>query len=247
MECEALYQVDMALSNLRANGLWAAGLIVVCMLFWNYRLLRSSSPEIKGADTYTYESDKRSSKINSEQVLSKEPGVLAGPEGAAETIRLSFSAHLRADALPENSKVSVFLVKEVGAPPSTRVMLFVRQQDDGSTGVVSTLSKPGESGKTAALRALAVHAAVSPVPDIDFITFVGSASGGHAVFVAYIRQERLHLKGRQHAVGGDWVAFKDVALADSLKEATVGPCVGFFYAAFLFCFWRLFSLAPGSS
>jgi hypothetical protein len=206
-----------------AKVLLVSILIVTCMLFANYWLL-SSFPQTRG-DTYVYEIDR---PINIEKVKPLQaiqpanPQKLKGPEGERETIRLSFSAHLQAEALKENTKVSVFLVQEVGVPPAARVMLFVRTQDDGSSGVISTLSKSGENGKAAALRALLAHAGVNPVPDLDFLTPVGTASDDHVVFVAYIRQERLHLKGRQQPADGNWVAFKDVKLSQALQEATVG-------------------------
>jgi hypothetical protein len=100
-------------------------------------------------------------------------------------------------------------------------MLFTLPLADGSAGVVSTGSQPGENGKSAALRALTELAAVNPMPDLDFMTPAGSASDGHSVNVAYIRQERLHLKGRAQPAGGNWAVFKDVKLSDGLQEATV--------------------------
>ncbi len=207
-----------------SRGLLAAALIVACMIFGNYLLLRNIAPETRG-DTYVYEAD-HPTKIDRakplELIEAASSQSLKGPEGERETIRLSFSAHMQSETLKENTKVSVFLVKEAGVPPAARVMLFVRPQDDGSIGVISTFSKSGENGKAAALRALFALAGVNPVPDLDFLTPVGTASGNHVVFVAYIRQERLHLKGRQQPADGKWVAFKDVKLADALQEATVG-------------------------
>ena len=75
-------------------------------------------------------------------------------------------------------------MKEVGVAPSARVMLFTLPLADGSAGVVSTGSQPGENGKSAALRALTELAAVNPMPDLDFMTPAGSASDGHSVNVA---------------------------------------------------------------
>jgi hypothetical protein len=216
----------MPSSGIFVKGLLAATLIFACMVLGNYWLLtRDVSTDAHG-DTYVYEAAGRPTKIDTAKPLQVvqvgSSQSLNGVEGERETVRLSFSAHLQTKTLKESTQVSVFLVKEIGVPPAARVMLFVRPQEDGSTGVVSTLSKAGESGKAAALRALAAHAGVNPVPDLDFLTPVGTASGEHVVYVAYIRQERLHLKGRQQPADGKWVAFKDIKLADALQEATVG-------------------------
>ena len=187
-----------------AKGKWAAFAIVACMLVGSNRLLHNTAVLETRADDQVH------------------PPHLNALEVQLPPPQASSTAHARAaaDALKDSTKVSVFLVKEVGTPPNARVMLFVRSEGSGGTDVVSTLSQPGESGKTAALRALAAHAGVLPVPDLDFIVNAGTASGDHAVFVALIREARLLLKGRQPA-DGKWVSFKDAALADSLAEATV--------------------------
>jgi hypothetical protein len=214
----------MPSSGIFAKGLLAATLIGACMIFGNYWLLHDAAPAPLG-DTYVYEAD-QPTKINGarplQMIQSASSQSLKGPEGERETIRLSFSAHMQPETLKQGTRVSVFLVKEVGVPPAARVMLFVRPQDDGSTGVVSTVSEYKESGKAAALRALLTQAAVNPVPDLDFITPVGIATGDHVVFVAYIRHDRLHLKGRQQPIDGKWASFKEVKLSESLQEATVG-------------------------
>jgi hypothetical protein len=221
----------MPSSSILTKALLAAMLLVAGMIVGNYIMFRQISPEARG-DTYVYEAAQKPREVNSLQVnagqvqtgKSPPPNSPKGAAGAQETIRLSFSAHLQEDVLKVNTQVSVFLVKEVGVAPSARVMLFTIPHADGSARVVSTGSKHGENGKTAALRALAELAAVNPVPDLDFITPVGTASEGHAVYVAYIRQERLHLKGRRQPVGGNWAVFKDVKLSDELQEAAVSPC-----------------------
>lgn len=218
--------VLMPSTSLFTRGLIAALLIVSSMFFGNYIMFRDKSLPAQG-DTYVYAAVERPRDATAPKARALQPSQSAaahsqrGPAGALETVRLSFSAHMHAEALQENTQVSVFLVKEVGVAPAARVMLFTLPEDDGSTGVVSTLSRAGENGKAAALRALAEGASVNPVPDLDFITPVGSASDGRAVFVAYIRQERLHLKGRQQPANGKWVIFKEVVLSEGLQEAAV--------------------------
>ncbi len=217
---------EMPSTSLFTRGLIAALLIISSMFFGNYVMFRDKALPAQG-DTYVYATvDKpRDAIAPKARALQPSQSALApsqkGPAGALETVRLSFSAHMHAEALQANTKVSVFLVKEVGVAPAARVMLFTLPDDDGSTGVVSTLSRAGENGKAAALRALAEGASVNPVPDLDFITPVGAVSDGHAVFVAYIRQERLHLKGRQQPANGKWVIFKEVVLSEGLQEAAV--------------------------
>jgi hypothetical protein len=205
----------------------AATLIVVGMIVGNYTMFSQMSPA-DGGGAYVYEAAERPREVNSlrAQAQQEETEDLPlksskGPAGAQETIRLSFSAHLQPASLKENTPISVYLVKEVGVAPAARVMLFTLPQDTGGTGVISTRSRLGESGKAAALRALADFAAVNPVPDLDFITPVGATSDGHSVYVAYIRQERLHLKGRLQPAEGKWISFKDVQLSHTLEEATV--------------------------
>jgi hypothetical protein len=215
----------MPSSSTFVKGLLAAIAVVACMFYGNYRALQAMPTQTHG-DTYIYEAVESPQKLKPLEIPREiqAPQLLKGAEGASETVRLSFSAHLHAGTLKENTKVHVFLVKEVGVPPAARVLLFTRRQDDGSNGVVSTESKSGENGKSTALRALATHAGVNPVPDLDFITPVGATSDGDAVYVAYIRQERLHLKGRKEPVDGTWEVFKTVKLAAALQEATVSCC-----------------------
>lgn len=186
-----------------AKGQWAAFAIVACMLVGSYRIFYKTSIETRAGD------QPQQPHLNALEVRPQ-------PPPSSSTVH----ARVAADALKDNTKVSIFLVKEVGTPPNARVMLFVRAEDSGSTGVVSTLSQPGESGKAAALRALAAHAGVMPVPDLDFIVNAGTAPGDHVVFVALIREARLLLKGRQPA-DGKWVIFKEAQLTDGLAEATV--------------------------
>ena len=214
----------MPSSSIFVKGLLAAIAVVACMFYSNYRALQAMPAQAHG-DAYVYEAAESPKKVKSLEIPREiqAPQLLKGAEGASETVRLSFSAHLHADTLKENTKVHVFLVKEVGVPPAARVLLFTRPQDDGSNGVVSTESKSGENGKSAALRALSTYVGVSPVPDIDFITPVGATSDGDVVYVAYIRQERLHLKGRKEP-DGTWEIFKTVKLAAALQEATVSCC-----------------------
>jgi hypothetical protein len=216
---------EMPSTSLFTRGLIAALLIMSSLFLGNYVMFRDKALPAQG-DTYVYATvekprDAIAPKARAMQPSPSEPPSQRAPAGALETVRLSFSAHMHAEALPASTKVSVFLVKEVGVAPAARVMLFTLPEDDGSTGVVSTLSRAGENGKAAALRALAEGASVNPVPDLDFITPVGAASDGHVVFVAYIRQERLHLKGRQQPANGKWVIFKEVVLSEGLQEAAV--------------------------